>query len=255
MAGNYLSYRHSALNTESTKFFTYIIIVFCIIFTVLGAMMFAMGLYMLLEPDFKRWIQDLGMEFYWTGVYILLAAGIIVMLQSFFGICGAYQKKKTFLIVYMIGLALCFILEITGAAYLLNNGVTGSQSEVWLDAKFMTLISEYNYVESSKRTMSIVQEWVGCCGSNGVADYMNWNKVIPSTCFDPVTGNAWYREGFGYMGCTRGFALYLEGMTGWICGIALTLAFFQIFVFLAAMILACIKHDFKHKSVTNLDRR
>lgn len=32
---------------------------------------------------------------------------------------------------------------------------------------------------------------VGCCGADGVLDYVRWNKVIPSTCYDTVTGNAW----------------------------------------------------------------
>lgn len=60
-------------------------------------MMFAMGLYALFETDFRRWVNELGMQHYWTGVYILLAAGVLTMIQVFFGVLGAYQKKRTYL--------------------------------------------------------------------------------------------------------------------------------------------------------------
>lgn len=61
--------------------------------------MFSMGLYSLLDTDFKQWVTELGLQQYWTGVYILLAAGGLAMIQTFFGIMGAYQKKSSFLIV------------------------------------------------------------------------------------------------------------------------------------------------------------
>ena len=43
------------------------------------------------------------MQHFWTGVYILMAAGALVMLQSFFGICGAFQRKTHMLVAVREG--------------------------------------------------------------------------------------------------------------------------------------------------------
>ncbi|KAF2356487.1 Tetraspanin/Peripherin, partial [Trinorchestia longiramus] len=160
MAGQSLAYRYSVLNNETTKFLTYIIIVFNIIFAVLGSMMIALGLYMLFEDDFRSWIIDLGMQQYWVGVYILLAAGIFTMLQTFFGVLGAYQKKRFMLLLFAVSMFICIVLELAGAVYMLKNGVSYSHIEIWLYDRFMYFISVSDFDEQSKRTMSIIQEWV-----------------------------------------------------------------------------------------------
>ena len=63
----------------------------------MGACILAMGIYITLEEDFKQWVTQLGMEHFWIGVYILMTAASLVMLQAFFGICGAYMKVRTLL--------------------------------------------------------------------------------------------------------------------------------------------------------------
>ena len=60
----------------------------------------------------------------------------------------------------MIGVVIAFVLELAGAGYTLNYGITGSQVEIWLNDKFLTLIDQYEFDEGSKRTINIVQEWV-----------------------------------------------------------------------------------------------
>ena len=39
---------------------------------------------------------------------------------------------------------------------------------------------------------------MGCCGADGLKDYVQWNKVVPNTCYNPITGNAWYTPNYGY---------------------------------------------------------
>ncbi|XP_047736888.1 tetraspanin-2 [Hyalella azteca] len=218
MPGRSLDYRYSVLNNENAKFLTYVIIVFNIVFAILGSVMIALALYMLFETDFRRFIVDLGMEKeYWTGVYILLAAGILTMLQTFFGVLGAYQKKKTMLLIFAVSSFVCIVLEIAGATYMLKHGISYSSIEVFLYDRFMYFISVYDTDEQAKRTMSIIQEW-------------------------PIK---WYKKGYGYVGCVRGFTFYIEGMTGWISAVALILAFQQVFACIAAVILAMVKQEFK----------
>ncbi|KAK8730556.1 hypothetical protein OTU49_008066 [Cherax quadricarinatus] len=153
-----------------------------------------------------------------------------------------------------ICMGVCFLLELGGAAYMLTNGIRGSHIENWLRHRFYYLISVSDYDERSSRIMNIIQEWVGCCGSTGVLDYVRWNKVIPYTCYNPVTGNAWYVDGYGYMGCVRGFTRFLETKAAWIASVALFLAFFQICCFVAAFYLIRLKRDYQ-KSQDFLDSR
>lgn len=233
---------------------TFTIITFNVISAVLGATMVALGFWITLDTTFKRWVQDLAMEHFWVGVYILMAAGALVMLQSFFGICGAFQRKGRMLILFCVCLVICFCLELGGGVYMLNNGIRGSHIEGWLSRRFYSLISQIDYDPKSSRIMNIIQEWVGCCGAQGLLDYVKWNKVIPYTCYSPITGNAWYVDGFGHMGCVRGFTTFLETKAGWIAGVAFILALFQIFCFVAACYLIRLKRDYQ-KSQEFVDTR
>ena len=61
---------------------------------ILGAMMLAAAFYICFNEDFREYTYDLGMKHYMSGVYILIVAGCLVMIQSFFGVCGAYLKKN-----------------------------------------------------------------------------------------------------------------------------------------------------------------
>lgn len=214
---------------STAEFLMKLIMLFNLFFIIMGAAMVSFGFWITLDTEFKRWVKDLGMEHFWVGVYILMAAGGLLMVQSFFGICGAYQRKSTLLLIFQGCLVVCFVLEIVGAAYMLANGIRYSRIEYWLTDRFYNLIDVYNYDQASARIMNIVQEWVGCCGAKGSADYVRWNKVIPNTCYDPITGNAWYIKDYGYVGCVRGFTMFLETKAGWISGLALFIAFFQIF--------------------------
>ncbi|KAB7495010.1 CD9 antigen [Armadillidium nasatum] len=154
-------------------------------------MIMAVGFYICLDDDFREYMKDLDMYSYMAGVYILLVAGVLVILMAFFGICGAYLKKPGMLLIFLILMGVAFVLEIAGASYLLANGTKNSKMTVVLQTNLYNLISRYNYDVSAKRSLDIVQQWIGCCGSLGIADYVNWNILIPTSCYDPITGNAW----------------------------------------------------------------
>lgn len=238
----------------AVKCVTYSLFILNVIFIILGASMVALGFWITLDTTFKRWVKDLGMEHYWIGVYILMAAGGLVMLQSFFGICGAFQRRIHMLVAFMVMLVLCLCLELAGAGYMLANGIRFSMIEDWLEKRFLYYVDVFDHDESSARIMNIIQEWVGCCGAHGTLDYVRWHKVIPNTCYNPVTGNAWYIQGYGYMGCVQGFTMYLEKMSGWISGVALFLVFFQLWGLLAAWCMISLKYNYR-QSTEQLDRR
>ncbi|XP_037775420.1 tetraspanin-2-like [Penaeus monodon] len=136
---------------STAEFLMKLIMLFNLFFIIMGAAMVSFGFWITLDTEFKRWVKDLGMEHFWVGVYILMAAGGLLMVQSFFGICGAYQRKSTLLLIFQGCLVVCFVLEIVGAAYMLANGIRYSRIEYWLTDRFYNLIDVYNYDQASAR--------------------------------------------------------------------------------------------------------
>merc|ERR1719369_717302 len=62
-------------------------------------------------------------QHYWYGVYVLMMAGLLVMLLSFLGCAGAMFERPAFLAVFAGLLILCAVMELGGAAYTLDNGI------------------------------------------------------------------------------------------------------------------------------------
>lgn len=63
---------------------------------------------------------------------------------------------------------------------------------------------------------------IGCCGADGSNDYITMRQPLPSTCRDTVTGNAFFH------GCVDELTWLLEDKSGWVAGLAMTLAFIQV---------------------------
>ncbi|CAG0921602.1 unnamed protein product, partial [Notodromas monacha] len=124
---------------------------------------------------------------------------------------------------YAAFLGILFLMELAGAAYVLDNGIEYSKFSDWSKGRFTQLIMKYDDEHRSRRIMNMIQEFIGCCGSKGPMDYDRMGKEIPHECRNKVTGNV-YKDG-----CSEVFAWYMETKSGWIAGIALTLCLLQLF--------------------------
>ena len=60
----------------------------------MGAIIFALGLWIRFDEDFQKWVKGLGMQHYWTGIYILMFIGLVIMVVSFFGCCGVVTEAR-----------------------------------------------------------------------------------------------------------------------------------------------------------------
>jgi hypothetical protein len=119
-------------------------------------------------------------------------------------------------------LIVSFILEIAGVASILNNGTLWSPATWWLRDRFYQLIYNSDRDAKEARILRIIQEEVGCCGSYSSLDYINVNKAVPVECRDRATGNEYLD------GCYIRFSRELEKRSGWISGVTLFLAVFQV---------------------------
>lgn len=63
---------------------------------------------------------------------------------------------------------------------------------------------------------------IGCCGADGSNDYIIMRQPLPSSCRDSVTGNAFFH------GCVDELTWLLEDKSGWVAGLAMTLALIQV---------------------------
>merc|ERR1712192_124302 len=82
------------------------------------------------------------------------------------------------------------------------------------------LMGRWDFDERASRVMTMIQEYVGCCGASGNRDdYINMHKPVPFSCKHPVTGNC-YTTGFS---CPQALAWWLEP---WSCTLAGSSLFF-----------------------------
>uniref|UniRef100_A0A0P6HTV0 Tetraspanin n=1 Tax=Daphnia magna TaxID=35525 RepID=A0A0P6HTV0_9CRUS len=238
----------------------YFLFVFNVLSFLTAVVILTLGLWIRYDWDFKHYILELRLYQFWTGVYILIAAASIVMAISFLGCCGTIMENPTVLGLYGVLLIVCFLLEIAGVAYLLNNGTLWSNVTWWLRDRFYELIYVSDTNAREARILRIIQEEViyhqtgfcflffsfflfclftflsiffsseiGCCGSYSSLDYINVNKPVPNECRDKATGNEYLD------GCYIRMSRYLEERSGWIAGVSLFLAALQVFGITASL--------------------
>jgi uncharacterized membrane protein len=54
---------------------------------------------MSLESGVGEWVEKLEFEEYYTGIYILIAAGVLMIIVSFLGCVSAFMEDRKILIV------------------------------------------------------------------------------------------------------------------------------------------------------------
>jgi hypothetical protein len=209
-------------NGLSDNCLTFTVIILNVICGVLGALIFALAMWMRLEPEVKDWVKELGATQYWTGLYILMAAGCLIMIISFLGCCGALTANSCLLGSSALLVFAALILELAGAIYILVNGTETSSLTPFLENTFNRLMIDSNYNERANRILQVVQEKIGCCGANNYQDYTRNRLPVSDYCRDHVSGNI-YQEG-----CVQQLSIFIEKRAGWIAGIALFVGLLQI---------------------------
>lgn len=54
------------------------------------------------EPSFEEWVQILNIYVYYVGIYILIAASVIVLIVSFLGCCSALMEHTSALFLVRV---------------------------------------------------------------------------------------------------------------------------------------------------------
>ncbi|KAL2103785.1 hypothetical protein ACEWY4_000653 [Coilia grayii] len=125
----------------------------------MGSLVLAVGLWLRLDPEVISLLGDEGApDTFFIGVYILIAAGGLVMLVGFFGCCGAVRESQCLLGLFFASLLIIFGAEVAA-------GVFGFMSK----DKIIEDIQNF-YMESIKDSnngtmMESYNKVLGCCGT------------------------------------------------------------------------------------------
>lgn len=223
---------------DHTEFLQYVIYIFNTIFFCAGALVFAIAMWIRFDNDMNDFIESVSMYHYWWGAIVVMVGACLVMLTSFIGCCGAYAGNRFLIVIYMCMTVVTFIMLLAGSAYTLDNGMEDTKAYPYIQEEMRRLIYLYQWDVAARRSVDIIQEYVGCCGGYSADDFTNIHLPVPNTCRDQVTGNQYGDS------CGEILSQYLEVRTGWLAGLSLSLCFFQCF---AVMVSVCTYMAFKER--------
>ncbi|KAG7323762.1 hypothetical protein KOW79_013464 [Hemibagrus wyckioides] len=96
----------------------YLLFIFNFIFWLMGSLVLAVGLWLRLENDTVSLLNsDTAPVTFFIGVYILIAAGGLVMLVGFFGCCGAVRESQCLLGSFFACLLIIFAAEVAAGVF------------------------------------------------------------------------------------------------------------------------------------------
>jgi len=177
-----------------------------------------------------------------NGLYLSMAAGIILLLIGFLGCCGAARKNRCMLNSYAIVMILAILFEIAVAVVIF---VYSSD----VDTILLDILGKYHPTSTEPEAQTLrefvdnLQESQNCCGWTGKSDYAenqflgNTNSTVdinvPDSCCDGInnTSNVCLASESDYLGCQA----TLRAL-GWIVG---GIAAGCVLIELLAVIAAC----------------
>ncbi|XP_043072415.1 CD9 molecule a isoform X1 [Puntigrus tetrazona] len=147
----------------------YLMFVFNFIFWIAGTGVLAIGLWLRFDPKTKSLFEGENSPYvFYTGVYILIAVGALMMVVGFFGCCGAIQESPCMLGLFFFFLLVIFAVEVAA-------GIWGFSNQTKVTDDITTFYKEtYNNYQQTKQpalkeTLRLIQHGLNCCGPSGNA--------------------------------------------------------------------------------------
>ncbi|XP_041852302.1 CD9 molecule a isoform X2 [Melanotaenia boesemani] len=155
--------------TGGIKFLKYFMFIFNFFFWLAGTAVFAIGLWLRLDPTTKGLFEGSDSPFLlYTGVYMLIGAGALMMVVGFLGCCGAIQESPCMLGLFFFFLLIIFAIEVAAGIWVFSN-----QSKI-VDDFTKIYMQTYNDFKTTgderlKQMLQLIQEKLNCCGPDGSA--------------------------------------------------------------------------------------
>ncbi|XP_068615611.1 CD151 antigen-like [Brachionichthys hirsutus] len=229
----------------------YLLLLFNILFWLAGGAVLAVGVWTLVEKS--DYISLLNSSLYSASAYILIVAGVIVIVTGIVGCCATLKEMKSLLIAYLCLLLCVFLLEVIAGvlAYITYQEcfpLCYQLNEELRQNLKMTMQQKYQQPgeESVTQAVDKLQQEFKCCGSHNYSDWtdsvwlqVNENLVPDSCCKTPIElcgrrdhpSNIYKVEG----GCIMKLEEFILSQLYILGAVAIGIAFLQ----LVGMMLTC----------------
>ncbi|XP_069564388.1 CD151 antigen isoform X1 [Brachyistius frenatus] len=182
-------------HTCGTICLKYLLLLFNVLFWLAGGAVLAVGVWTLVEKS--DYISLLNSSSYSASAYILITAGVIVIMTGLIGCCATLKEMKSLLIVYLVLLLCIFLLEIIAGVLAYINYQECFPFCHQLDEGLRqnlktTMVQKYQQPgeESITQAVDKLQQEFKCCGSHNSSDWMEsvWiqaaenKRLVPDSC-------------------------------------------------------------------------
>ncbi|XP_036374011.1 CD9 molecule b isoform X1 [Megalops cyprinoides] len=218
-----------AVLTGGEKCVKYLLFTFNFIFWLAGTLVLAIGLWLRFDSRTKGLFEGEGSpSVFFTGVYILIVAGALMMVVGFLGCCGAIQESPCMLGLFFFFLLIIFAVEVAAGIWGFSN-----QDKVVEDVKTFYTETFENYKktkqEALKETLRLIQFGLNCCGPTG-------------TPFDGAADTCPKKEGldqFITKSCPSAIEEMFSSKLHIIGGVGIGIGIIMIFGMIFSMMLCC----------------
>ncbi|NXS83989.1 CD9 protein, partial [Erpornis zantholeuca] len=166
-----------------TKCIKYLLFGFNFIFWLAGTAVLAIGLWLHFDSQTKSVFELESDTKFYTGVYILIGAGALMMLVGFLGCCGASQESQCMLGLFFFFLFVIFALEIAAGIWGFSNKekITDELKEFYMDTY------RKRSQTSARDTLKAFQFTLNCCGITGTLEQQFMDTCPAKTLSESFT--------------------------------------------------------------------
>ncbi|XP_017296785.1 CD9 antigen isoform X2 [Kryptolebias marmoratus] len=155
----------------------YAMFVFNFLFWLAGTAVLAVGLWLRFDSRTKGLFEcEDSPSVFFTGVYILIAAGALMMVVGFLGCCGAIKESPCMLGLFFLFLLLIFAAEVAAGIWGLSNKDTVVED---VTEFYKQTYDNYKTTkqEALKESLRLIHYGLDCCGPTGMV-----MDAIKDTC-------------------------------------------------------------------------
>lgn len=216
------------------KCIKYLLFGFNFIFWLAGTAVLGIGLWLRFDSQTKSLFGNGEDTSFYTGVYILIGAGALMMLVGFLGCCGAIQESTCMLGLFFFFLLIIFGVEIAAGIWGFANKDTIIKQVKSIYSDTVDKYSAAKVASSSsaatlKETLTAIHIGLKCCGKDVITA-----AFVKETCSDDSVVGAIFTQN-----CNTAIDDVFNSKFHVIAGIGIGIGVVMIFGMIFSMILCC----------------
>ncbi|KAL0964890.1 hypothetical protein UPYG_G00273940 [Umbra pygmaea] len=219
-----------ALLSGGESFIKYLLFIFNFVFWLAGTGVLGVGLWLRFDSRTEGlFSSEDSPTVFFRGVYILIAAGALMMVVGFLGCCGAIKESPCMLGLFFFFLLLIFAVEVAAGIWGLSNRdtVVNDITEFYKQtyANYIT-----NRQPALRDTLKLIHFGLNCCGLTGT--------ILDSS----LSGTCPKKEGLSAIittSCPAAIDEVFNSKLHIIGGVGIGIGFIMIFGMIFSMLLCC----------------